>query len=153
MRFRLLFVAAITVLMSLLLTPSANAAAQTTLTPFSFHLFFEGCTLQPGTLTGMIRTTLFLPTNGGPTVARSGLVNTTFTTDSGSTYRLTNTAGSIQVNIDPNKGFPQVLETNSNFNLVGADDQFHGHAQFIFVINGIDEVTVNIRRDTFDCNP
>jgi hypothetical protein len=157
MRFRLLLVSAIMVLGSLSLTASATAAAQTTRTPFSYYLAFgDGCTHQPGTLTGTLNTTFVFSTDAHGNVhivSRSSYANTSFTTDSGSTYRLTSVAGSTQQFINPTAGFPLILETNFAFNLVGADGQFHGHGIFIFTVNGIGDVTVSFSRATADCNP
>jgi hypothetical protein len=157
MRSRLLLVSAIMVLGSVSLTASANAAAQTTQTPFSYYLpFGDGCTHQPGTLTGTLNTTFVFSTDARGNlhiVSRSSYANTSFTTDSGSTYRLTSVGGTSQQIINPTVGFPFTLESNFAFNLVGGGDQFHGTGTFIFMVNGVGDVTVSFSRGTADCFP
>jgi hypothetical protein len=157
MRFRLLLVSAIMVLGSLSLTASATAAAQTTRTPFSYYLAFgDGCTHQPGTLTGTLQTTFVFSTDARGNlhiVSRSSYANASFTTDSGSTYRLTSVGGTTQQLINPTAGFPFTLESNFAFNLVGADGQFHGTGIFVFMVNGIGDVTVSFSRVSEDCSP
>jgi hypothetical protein len=148
MRFRLILVAAITVLSSLLLTPSANAAAVVTQT--SFSQYFEagdGCTHEPGTLAGTVKLTL-CDNSGQLAVAHSSLANTTYTTDSGSIYRLTDASGGAAIYLEGN---PRVYQSDNTFNLVGADGQFHGHITYLIMRNADGETIVTVNRATFDC--
>jgi hypothetical protein len=149
MRFRLILVAAIAVLTSLLLTPSANAAAETTRTTFSQYIEAgDGCTHQPGTLAGTVYLTLI--DNGGQlAVARARYVNTTYTTDSGSIYRLTDASGGASIYLEGN---PRVYQSDVAFNLVGADGQFHGHITYLLMRNADGETIVSVDRTTLDCS-
>lgn len=149
MRFRLILVAALAVLSSLLLTPSANAAAETTQT--SFSKYFEvgdGCTHESGTLSGTVILTL-IDNDGQLAVARATLVNTTYTTDSGSTYRLTDASGGASIYLEGN---PRVYQSDVAFNLVGADGQFHGHSIYLIMRNADGETIVSVDRTTLDCS-
>jgi hypothetical protein len=157
MRFPLPRLSTLVLLVSLSLPSSAAAAAVTTRTDFSNYLAFgDGCTREPGTLTGTLHNTFLFDTDAHGNlhiVSRSHYSNTTFTTDSGSVYRLANSSGSTQQIINHAGGFPVTLASSFAFNLVGPDGQFHGTGTFIFVINGVGDVTVSFERSDADCFP
>jgi hypothetical protein len=64
-----------------------------------------GCTHQPGILTGTVNLTFFV--NGGVAVYRASYANTTYTMDSGSSYRLTDAAGSTAIYVE---GLPRTFK-------------------------------------------